>query len=192
MAQMKLNITGAALASISVVLAKRGPSFYTTTLKDPSSPGGVQMDAETGEKLVAVIGNVHKGFGPKGEDGQPINLEGQVAQVVLPESTYQELEAAANSNGVNALMLTARCNPSISSALIDGEVRATVWVRPTGEFEVGDAPALADRQAEAGLSEVLDLARAGNEERKAEAAATRPSSVRATAAQLLEKLKAKA
>ena len=187
MASLNINLTGASLQTVKILLAKRGASFFSTPLKEQGSDN-YQMDGETGEVLHGVVGTILEGVGPVGEDGKQLSLVDHVASIVMPESTVKAINDAANSNGVNALVVEAKCNPNLSPALIDGEVRLTVWVRPTGEIKVSDAPALEARKAEEGLADLMALAAAGNEERKAQALANRPTSVRESAKALLAKI----
>ena len=187
MASLNINLTGANLQTVKILLAKRGANFFSTPLKEQGSDN-YQMDGETGEVLHGVVGTILEGVGPVGEDGKQLSLVDHVASIVMPESTVKAINDAAGSNGVNALLVEAKCNPNLSPALVDGEVRLTVWVRPTGEIKVSDAPALEARKAEEGLADLMALAAAGNEERKAQALANRPTSVRETAKALLAKV----
>ena len=187
MASLNINLTGANLQTVKILLAKRGANFFSSPLKEQGSDN-YQMDGETGEVLHGVVGTILEGVGPVGEDGKQLSLVDHVASIVMPESTVKAINDAAGSNGVNALLVEAKCNPNLSPALVDGEVRLTVWVRPTGEIKVSDAPALEARKAEEGLADLMALAAAGNEERKAAALANRPASVRESAKALLAKV----
>ena len=187
---LKIELKGTNKTSIEVLLMRRGPKFFSAPLKEANSDEQA-VDSVTGLGLYRLIGTVHKGEGPKDQDGKAIDLAGQTAAIVVTEEDLETI----NAQGGSAFIWKAKADLSISNNVSEnGELQSTTWVRNAVDPVLTDAPALVAQAAEAGLDAFLAATKAQNAQKRenARAAAREGAPARASVMDLLAQAKAKA